>query len=63
VTAAGAARESLYLARLALLLFERLGDEPAAAAAIEAALHQLPTPSLSARPGSHPTTTQEETTP
>lgn len=63
VTAAGAARESLVLARLALLLFERLGDEAASAAAIDAALHELPTPSLSARPGSRSTTTSTETTP
>jgi 3-(3-hydroxy-phenyl)propionate hydroxylase len=48
ITAAGAAREPLLLARLALLLFERLGDEAGAAAAIDAALHELPQPSLSA---------------
>jgi len=63
VTAAGVARESLYLARLALLLFERLGDEAVAAAAIDAALHELPDPSLSARPASRPTTNPPETTP
>lgn len=41
-------RETLFLARLALLLFERLDDEEAALAAIAAALHELPEPSLSA---------------
>lgn len=48
ITAAGGTREALLLARLALLLFERLDDEAAAAAAIQAALHELPQPSLSA---------------
>ncbi len=48
VSDAGASRETLYLARLALLLIERLGDESAAAQAIERALHTLPEPSLSA---------------
>jgi hypothetical protein len=38
----------LFLARLALLLCERLDDEAAAAAAIDAALNELPEPSLSA---------------
>lgn len=42
------ARESLMLARLALLLFEALGDEAKALAAIDDALRDLPTPSLSA---------------
>jgi hypothetical protein len=49
VTAAGAEAESLFLARLALLLFEHIGDEAPCLAAIDAALHQLPAPSLSAR--------------
>ena len=43
-----ASRETLFLARLALLLCERLGDEAAAGAAIDAALKNLPEPSLSA---------------
>lgn len=45
---AGPTRETLYLARLALLLCERLGDEAAAAQAIDRALQNLPEPSLSA---------------
>jgi len=48
VSDAGASRETLFLARLALLLCERLGDESAAGAAIDAALKNLPEPSLSA---------------
>ena len=48
VSAAGSSRETLFLARLALLLCERLDDEAAASAAIDAALHELPEPSLSA---------------
>jgi len=48
VSAAGSSRETLFLARLALLLCERLGDETAARDAIAAALHDLPEPSLSA---------------
>ncbi len=48
VSEAGQSRETLFLARLALLLCERLGDEAAAGAAIAAALHELPEPSLSA---------------
>jgi 3-(3-hydroxy-phenyl)propionate hydroxylase len=48
VSAAGSSRETLFLARLALLLCERLDDEAAASDAIAAALHQLPEPSLSA---------------
>ncbi len=48
ITAAGASRESLLLARLALLLFEEVGDEARATAAIESALADLPEPSLSA---------------
>lgn len=45
---AGSTRETLYLARLALLLCERLGDEAVAAQAIDRALQNLPEPSLSA---------------
>ena len=48
VSAAGSSRETLFLARLALLLCERLDDEAAASDAIAAALHDLPEPSLSA---------------
>jgi hypothetical protein len=48
VSAAGGSRETLFLARLALLLCERLGDEAVAQAAIDAALLDLPEPSLSA---------------
>ena len=48
VSAAGSSRETLFLARLALLLCERLDDEAAAREAIAAALHDLPEPSLSA---------------
>ena len=48
VSTAGRSRETLFLARLALLLCERLDDEAAVGAAITAALHQLPEPSLSA---------------
>lgn len=48
VSEAGLKRETLFLARLALLLCERLGDEAAAGAAVAAALHELPEPSLSA---------------
>ena len=48
VSEAGSSRETLFLARLALLLCERLGNEAAAGAAIDAALKNLPEPSLSA---------------
>jgi hypothetical protein len=47
-TEAGRSRESLFLARLALLLFEQVGDEERCAGAIDAALRDLPEPSLSA---------------
>ena len=47
-TEAGRSRESLFLARLALLLFEQVGDEPACERAIADALRDLPEPSLSA---------------
>jgi 3-(3-hydroxy-phenyl)propionate hydroxylase len=48
VSAAGRSRETLFLARAALLLIERLGDEATARAALEAALADCPEPSLSA---------------
>jgi hypothetical protein len=47
---AGVERESLFLARLALLLFEQLGDEARCRAALADALRDLPVPSLSAAP-------------
>jgi hypothetical protein len=47
-TAAGSTREVLFLARLALLLFEAVGDEARCRAAIAAAPAALPHPSLSA---------------
>ena len=50
VTAAGSERESLFLARLALLLFEQVGDEARCRAALADALRELPVPSLSATP-------------
>jgi len=48
ITEAGAERESLFLARLALLLFEQVGDEARCRAALADALHAVPVPSLSA---------------
>lgn len=48
ISEAGAAREPLFLARLALLLFEEVGDEARCRRALRAALEDLPTPSLSA---------------
>jgi hypothetical protein len=48
ISEAGAERESLFLARLALLLFEQLGDEARCRAALAEALRDLPMPSLSA---------------
>jgi 3-(3-hydroxy-phenyl)propionate hydroxylase len=53
VSAAGSSRETLFLARLALLLCERLDDEAVASAAIAAALHELPEPSLAAADASY----------
>lgn len=47
VSEAGASREPLFLARLALLLFEQVGDEARCLAAIDEALRELPEPSLS----------------
>lgn len=46
ISQAGRSRESLFLARLALLLAESLGDVDAAMAAVDAALKDLPEPSL-----------------
>ncbi len=48
VSEAGVSRESLFLARLALLLFEQIGDESRCTRAIDDALRELPQPSLSA---------------
>jgi hypothetical protein len=47
-SAAGRVREPLFLARLALLLFEQVGDEVRCTSAIDQALRDLPEPSLSA---------------
>lgn len=49
ISEAGIERESLFLARLALLLFQKVGDESQCMQAIESALEELPKPSLSAR--------------
>lgn len=48
ISEAGAERESLFLARLALLLFEQVGDEARCRDALADALRALPVPSLSA---------------
>ncbi|VTU17872.1 DUF2783 domain-containing protein [Variovorax sp. PBL-E5] len=48
ISEAGAERESLFLARLALLLFEQIGDEARCRTALAQALDGLPMPSLSA---------------
>jgi hypothetical protein len=48
ISAAGRESESLFLARLVLLLAEHVGDEQACKEAIDAALRDLPLPSLSA---------------
>ena len=53
ITEAGAERESLFLARLALLLFEQVGDEARCRAALADALQGLPIPSLSASEQQH----------
>ena len=47
ITAVGLERESLFLARLTLLLMEAVGDESRCREAIEAASRALPAPSLS----------------
>ncbi|RST52706.1 hypothetical protein [Variovorax sp. MHTC-1] len=54
ISEAGAERESLFLARLALLLFEQVGDEARCRAALAHALDELPMPSLSAPPADQP---------
>ena len=46
VNQAGRSRESLFLARLALLLADELGDINRAKSAVDAALKDLPAPSL-----------------
>jgi hypothetical protein len=46
INTAGHSRESLLLARLALLLADELGDIDRAKAAIYAALKDLPSPTL-----------------
>lgn len=51
ISAAGRERESLFLARLALLLMEELGDARRCGAAIEEAARELPLPSLSREGG------------
>ncbi|AZG08514.1 hypothetical protein EGT29_11965 [Pigmentiphaga sp. H8] len=51
VSEAGENREPLFLARLALLLFEQVGDESRCLAAIDEALRELPEPSPSAPGG------------
>jgi len=48
ISEAGSERESLFLARLALLLFEQVGDEARCRQALDDALKALPIPSLSA---------------
>ncbi|MDM0033119.1 hypothetical protein QTI33_13375 [Variovorax sp. J22P271] len=48
ISEAGPERESLFLARLALLLFEQVGDEARCRTALAQALDGLPLPSLSA---------------
>ena len=48
IAAAGREKEPLFLARLVLLLFEQLADERACKEAVDAALAELPSPSLSA---------------
>lgn len=47
ISEAGPERESLFLARLALLLFEQVGDEARCRVALAQALDGLPLPSLS----------------
>ena len=57
ISEAGEARESLFLARLALLLFEQVGDEQRCRQALADALDALPLPSLSSAVPMHPETT------
>lgn len=46
ITEVGREREALFLARLALLLFEEVGDERRCLGAIAEAARDLPLPSL-----------------
>jgi hypothetical protein len=46
ITEAGRERESLFLARLALLLIEEVGDPQRCRSAIAAAARDLPMPSM-----------------
>lgn len=50
ITAVGRERESLYLARLTLLLMEAVGDERRCREAIVEAARDVPLPSLSREP-------------
>ena len=52
ISEAGEEREPLFFARLSLLLFEAVGDEACCRRALADALHELPSPSLSARSSS-----------
>ena len=64
ISHAGPQREALFLARLALLLFEQVGDEAACHRAITDALRELPQPSLSAvQPDPSAGPTQGDSTP
>lgn len=56
ITEAGTDREALMLSRLALLMFEAVGDEARCHLAIEQALQDLPVPSMSSPAWSSPTT-------
>ena len=47
ITAVGRERESLFLARLVLLLMESLGDAGRCRAALDEAARDVPAPSLS----------------
>jgi hypothetical protein len=47
ITAVGRDRESLFLARLALLLMEAVGDEARCREALASAARDVPAPSLS----------------
>jgi hypothetical protein len=58
ISEAGTARESLFLARLALLLFEQVGDEARCRQAIADALDALPMPSLSETLSAFPSTSE-----
>ncbi|MGE0796739.1 MAG: hypothetical protein AB7G13_21070 [Lautropia sp.] len=48
ISEVGSEREALFLARLALLLFEAVGDEARCTAALRRAACDVPCPSLSA---------------